>query len=94
MKKIKVILAAFAVVAVVSGALAFKASKNTQFCAYTTTEFADGACAIVIPNATLTTVNPGSATAFPATVKAKVAGQCPQLSTAECVTPAKYVVAE
>jgi hypothetical protein len=70
MKKVRIMLASVAVLAVAGGALAFKA--KTEFCAYTAPT--PGACVATIPN--FTTQADASATSF-VTFKQKVDGQCP-----------------
>jgi len=59
MKKVKIMLTAITVFAVVGGALAFKAQKFGQT-VYTTTNPAGGICDQPLHDVTLTNVNPGT----------------------------------
>ena len=80
MKKIKIMLTAITVLAVVGGALAFKAKKIDGVCLYTSSQ--SGACAFSHENFTTTTEVIGSQVY--ATTKDLIEGDCPSISGVNC----------
>ena len=60
MKKVKVMLTAITVFAVIGGALAFKAQKFGKTVYTTDVEQAEATCPFATPNFTLTTIDPGT----------------------------------
>ena len=75
MKKVKIMLTAVTVLAVVGGALAFKAQKFSNFCVYTAD--APGACAATSINSITTPSE--DAQSFVTTRLKNGLGQCPAL---------------
>jgi hypothetical protein len=80
MKRVKLLLTATAVIALVGGALAFKAAKQKVLCLYTS-DSASSVCPYLTTTFSFTSAVGGSTTPFRATIE-KGTGDCP--STENC----------
>lgn len=105
MKRIKIMLLSFALLAIVGGALAFKAKFDQTFC-YTTTDTAGSSpsCSVTVANSIIT-VDPGtgvrryytttpqdlSPTFESQTCYTWVSGNSGPTITLSCVTPSKLI---